>query len=76
MKSEQISELRRLEDCGSLNPKMIQSVFCSKTKLIPGSITISGKKLMEYADILATTDNIEFLFFEFLKEYRKSVQRT
>ena len=76
LKSEQISELRRLEDCGSLNPKMIQSVFCSKTKLIPGSITISGKKLMEYADILATTDNIEFLFFEFLKEYRKSVQRT
>ena len=76
LKSAQINELRRLEECSPLNPEVIQRVFCSKPQVCPSSITISGKKLMEYADILASSENIETLFFEFLKQYRKSTQRT
>lgn len=74
LKSSQISELRRLEECSPLNPDTIQRVFRPTPKTCPASITISGKKLQEYADILSGTENIESLFLDFLKQYRSSVK--
>lgn len=74
LKSAQINELRRLEECSPLNPETIQRVFCSKPQACPTSITISGKKLREYADILSGMEDIESLFLDFLKQYRNSIQ--
>ncbi len=73
LKSAQVSELRRLEDCGSLSPETIQRVFQPAQRPCPSSITISGKKLREYADVLSGVEDIETLFFDFLKQYRNSV---
>lgn len=66
LKSTQINELRRLEECGPLPPETIQRVFHTKPAC-PSSVTISGKKLREYADILSGMEDIESLFFDFLK---------
>ena len=73
LKSAPINELRRLEECCPLNPKTIQSVLSIPEKPIPASVTLSGKKLQEYADIISGTENIESLFLEFLKQYRNSM---
>lgn len=74
LKSAQVSELRRLEDCGPLSPETIQRVFRPAQRPCPSSITISGKKLREYADVLSGVEDIETLFFDFLKQYRNSVK--
>ncbi len=73
LKSAPINELRRLEECCPLNPKTIQSVLSIPEKPIPASVTLSGKKLQEYADIISGTENIESLFLEFLRQYRNSM---
>ena len=70
----QINELRRIENGRPLDPETIRQVIRSKQKPIPASVTISGKKLLEYADVLDGTENIERLFLEFLKQRRSSVQ--
>lgn len=74
LKASQINELRHLEECSPLRPETIQSIFNTQTKNYPSSITISGKKLREYADILTETKNIESLFLEFLKQYKNSIK--
>lgn len=76
LKATSINELRRLEESGPLRPETIQSIFEAKPKVFPASITISGKKLQEYSDILSGTENIEALFLEFLKQYRRSSIQT
>lgn len=73
LKTAQINELRRLERDSPLSSETIQSVFKTESKVYPASITISGKKLREYADILTGNKNIESLFLEFLKQYRSSL---
>lgn len=72
LKAASINELRRLEESSPLRPETIQSIFTAKPKAFPASITISGKKLQEYSDILSGTENVEALFLEFLKQYRHS----
>ncbi len=74
LKSAQISELRQLEECSPLSPEIIQRVFQPTLKPYPSSITISGKKLREYADVLSGVENIESLFFDFLKQYKNSIR--
>lgn len=72
-KLDSINELRQLEGSGTICPETIQSVFRETHKPFPDSITISGKKLQEYSDILTGTENIETLFLEFLRQYRCSI---
>ena len=67
-----INELRRLEESSPLRPETIQSIIKAKPKIIPDSVTISGKLLQDYSDILGGTTNIKSLFIEFLKQYRNS----
>lgn len=74
LKSAQINELRRLEECSSLSSEAIQRVFQPTLKPCPSSITISGKKLREYADVLSGVEDIESLFFDFLKQYKNSIR--
>lgn len=74
LKRPQISELRLLEECSPLNPKTIESVFKTEIKKYPASVTIDGKKLLDYADILSERKDIENLFLDFLKQYRKSIK--
>lgn len=73
LKHTQISELRLLEGDRPLSQETIQSIFRTESKACPASITISGKKLREYADILTGNKDIESLFLEFLKQYRNSL---
>ena len=73
LKSDSINELRRLERADMLRPETIQSVFRETQEPFPDSITISGKKLQEFSDILSGTENVETLFLEFLKQYRSSI---
>lgn len=74
LKTAPINELRRLEESSLLHPETIQSIFSAKPKAFPASITISGKKLQEYSDILSGTENVEALFLEFLEHRRRSNQ--
>ena len=69
-----INELRRLEESSTLYPETIRQVFKSPHKSIPHSVTISGKKLTPYSDILSSTDNIESLFLAFLEQYKNSIK--
>ena len=73
LKSDSINKIRRLERSGTLCPKTIQSVFRETQESFPESITISGKNLQEFSDILSGTENVETLFLEFLKQYRSSI---
>lgn len=74
LKLSAIKELRRLEEVCPLNPETIQGVFRVKPKAIPASVTISGKKLQEYSDIISDSTDIEALFLEFLKQYKNSIR--
>lgn len=73
IKQSQIETLRRLEEMSTLNSKTILSVFESSEKPIPQTVKISGKKLVDYADILKSTEDVERLFLEFLESYKKQV---
>lgn len=72
LKPEAAHELRQAEESGPLSPETIRNVCTAKPKTFPASITISGKRLQEYADILSGAANIEELFLDFLKQYRRS----
>lgn len=72
LKPEAAHELRQAEESGPLSPETIRNVCTAKPKTFPTSITISGKRLQEYADILSGAANIEELFLDFLKQYRRS----
>ena len=39
---------------------------------IPMTVTISGKRLNEYKDVIKDIPNIEDLFFEFLESYKSN----
>lgn len=71
VKLGQIKELRSLDECGIVNQITLNKIFQQPPeKILPSSITISGKKLQEFADILPDKESIESLFLEFLKNYR------
>ena len=63
-----INKLRQLETDNPLPAEVILSVF--NTKMLPNCITISGKKLQKYADVLSASEDIESLFLEFLEQYK------
>lgn len=63
-----INKLRQLEADNPLPDEVILRVF--NTKILPNCITISGKKLQKYADVLSAQKDIESLFLEFLEQYK------
>ena len=58
------------------NVAEIKQVFFKPQTVSLSTVTISGTKLNEYADIIKDEKHVEKLFFEFLEAYRKnSVQQ-
>lgn len=76
IKQSQIKELKVLDECGAVNIDSLKSVFRKPIKPQISSVTISGDRLKEYADILPDNKEVERLFLEFLKSYRSSVKQT
>lgn len=76
IKQSQIKELKVLDECGVVNNENIKTVFKKPIKSQVPSITISGDRLEEYADILPSSKEIERLFLEFLKTYSHSVKQS
>lgn len=76
IKQSQIKELKILDECGVANKENIKTVFKKSIKSQVPSITISGDRLEEYADILPSSKEIERLFLEFLKTYSSSVKQS
>ena len=76
IKNKHITELRELEDCSCEDVAEIKQVFFKPQTVSLSTVTISGTKLNEYADIIKDEKHVEKLFFEFLEAYRKnSVQQ-
>ena len=76
IKNKHISELRDLDECSCENVAEIKQVFFKPQTVSLSTVTISGTKLNEYADIIKDEKHVEKLFFEFLEVYRKnSVQQ-
>ncbi len=71
-----IKDLKVLESYGDINKESIKAVFYKRNKPKISSITIHSDDLKEYADILHDNKEVERLFFEFLKEYRRSIIKT
>ena len=71
-----IKDLKVLESYGDINKESIKAVFYKRNKPKISSITIHIDDLKEYADILPDNKEVERLFFEFLKEYRRSIIKT
>ena len=69
IKAGQISDLRKIEKYETLSEEIIQRVFQRQNSISP-SLTISGTKFQEYADLFKNKEEIERLFLEFLKAYR------
>ena len=73
LKMGDIQELRQLEEGGTVSLEAMREVFFKTPRPVSPSITITGAVLEEYADILADKQEIERLFLEFLKTYRRSL---
>lgn len=73
IKQPQIKELQALDECGKVNIDTLKTLFRKPQKTQITSVTISGDRLKEYADILPDSKEVERLFLEFLKAYRRSV---
>ena len=71
-----IKDLKVLESYGDINKESIKAVFYKRNKPKIFSITIHSNDLKEYADILSDNKEVERLFFEFLKEYCRSIINT
>ena len=76
IKQSQIKELKVLDECGAVNTDSLKAIFRKPIKPQISSVTISGDRLKEYADILPDNKEVERLFLEFLKAYRSSVKQT
>ena len=76
IRQSQIKELKVLDECGAVNIDSLKTVFKKPIKPKISSVTISGDRLKEYADILPDNKEVERLFLEFLKAYRSSVKQT
>lgn len=63
-------KLRRMEKNQDLCLWDIRNM--SSKKEIPMTVTISGKRLNEYKDVIKDIPNIEDLFFEFLESYKSN----
>ena len=72
IKNKHISELRDLDECSCENVAEIKQIFFKPETLSFSTVTISGTKLNEYADIIKDEKQVEKLFFEFLEAYRKN----
>ena len=69
IKAGQISDLRKIEKYETLSEEIIQRVFQRQNSISP-SLTISGTKFQEYADLFKNKEEIERLFLEFLTKKR------
>ncbi len=74
VKQSQIKELKVLEEYGAVSSESLQAVFKKPVKQKIQPITISGEVLLDYADILPDSKELERLFCEFLKAYRGSLK--
>ena len=70
---DEIKELKVLDECGAVTLDSLKALFKKPIKPQISSITISGDSLREYADILPDSKEVERLFLEFLKAYRRSI---
>lgn len=70
VKQSQINELKVLETYGAVSSESLQALFRKPTKQKVQPITISGDVLLDYADILPDSKEVERLFLEFLQTYR------
>ena len=71
--SGQINRLRDLETTGVITADMMREVFKQAPKSPPLSFTISNPRLKDYADIITDNQELERLFFEFLHQYRQTL---
>ena len=75
VKQSQIKELKVLEEYGMVSTESLHALFRKPIKEKIPSITISGDVLMDYADILPNSKEVERLFREFLHTYRCSLKQ-
>lgn len=75
IKQSQIKELKVLDECGAVNIDRLKAIFKKAIKPQISSVSISGDRLAEYADILPDSKEVERLFLEFLKSYRRSLTK-
>ena len=74
VKQTQINELKVLETYGAVRSDSLQAVFNKPAKKKVQPIMISGNVLLDYADILPDSKEVERLFCEFLQTYRCSLK--
>lgn len=74
VKQSQINELKVLETYGAVSSDSLQAVFNKPAKKKVQPIMISGDVLLDYADILPNSKEVERLFCEFLQAYRCSLK--
>ena len=75
VRQSQINELKVLETYGAVSSESLQALFRKPTKQKVQPITISGDVLLDYADILPDSKEVERLFLEFLQTYRCSLKK-
>lgn len=71
VKPMQASVLREMQKAGTLTAETMDEVF-RKNPSAPASFSISGKKLIAYADLLKDKEEIERLFLKFLEIYKRN----
>lgn len=71
VKPMQASVLREMQKAGTLTTDTMDEVF-RKNPSAPASFSISGKKLIAYADLLNNKEEIEKLFLKFLEIYKRN----
>ena len=75
VRQSQINELKVLETYGAVSSESLQALFRKPVKQKIQPITISGDVLLDYADILPDSKEVERLFLEFLQTYRCSLKK-
>ena len=73
VKQSHVKELKVLEECGAVTTDSLRALFRKPMKPQIPTITISSNVLMDYADILPDSKEVERLFLEFLQTYRCSL---
>lgn len=67
----QIAKLRSLDDCGSVTPDVMKNLLCAKPKAAARKVTLEIPAESVYAEFADDTKEVQRLFLEFLKAYRK-----
>ena len=67
----QLAKLRTLDDCGTVTPEMMKNLLCTKAKPAAKKVILEIPAESVYAKLADDTEEVQKLFLEFLKAYRK-----